>query len=281
MDTGQRSRDDDGMWATSEAARNWQRGAAARERALGPATGRVLELAGIGTGMRVLNIAAGTGEQSFPASRLVGSTGHILATDISANMLALAVEQARALGLTNFATRVADAQQLEVPDGSFDAAISRFGLMFMPDLHGVLTRIARALRPGGRLVAMVWSTPERNPLFALPLALARAGEGVADAPPTPDLFGLGDPQSLRAAYDRAGFAAVAVETVALEFRYPSVAAFIAGGPGAVGPLANMLAALDDDGRARLRLAMAAALSPFEGPDGLVVPGEALIATGTR
>jgi len=280
MGTGQQPRGErDGMWATGEAASNWQQGAAAREQALGPATRRVLALAGVGPGMRVLDIAAGTGEQSFPASRLVGPSGHILATDISASMLAIAAAQARALGLANIETRVADAQQLDVPDGAFDAAISRFGLMFMPDLQGVLARIIRALRPGGRFAAMVWSTPGRNPLFALPLAIARS-RAVA-APPTPDLFGLGDPQRLRESFERAGFAAVAVEAVALEFRSPSIAAFVEGRQGAVGPLANLLAATDDEGRERLCDEVAAALQPFEGPDGLVAPGEALIALGTK
>lgn len=268
-----------GMWDTGEAARNWQQGAAGREQVFGAATRRVLELAGIGPGMRILDIAAGTGDQSFLASRLVGPGGTVLATDISASMLAIADEQARERGLTNIETRVADAQQLDVPDGSFDAAISRFGLMFMPDLHGTLARIGRALRPGGRLAAMVWSTPERNPLFALPLALARAH--AATTPPGPDLFGLGDPRLLHDAFVHAGFSVVAVEAFALEFRAPSVAAFVAGRQGAVGPLSNLLATLDDEGQARLRAEVTAALRPFEGPEGLVAPGEALIAVGTR
>lgn len=268
-----------GMWDTGEAARNWQQGAAGREQVFGAATRRVLELAGIGPGMRILDIAAGTGDQSFLASRLVGPHGTVLATDISASMLAIAAEQAREQGLTNVETRVADAQQLDVPDGSFDAAISRFGLMFLPDLHGALARIGRALRPGGRLAAMVWSTPERNPLFALPLALARTHATATT--PGPDLFGLGDPRLLREAYERAGFSAVAVEVVALEFRAPSVAAFVEGRQGAVGPLANLVAALDDEERARLRAEVAEALRPFEGAEGLVAPGEALIAVGTR
>jgi SAM-dependent methyltransferase len=266
------------MWDTGEAARHWQQGAAGREQVFGAATRRVLDLAGISAGMRVLDIAAGTGDQSFLASRLVGPNGTVLATDISASMLAIAAEEARERGLTNTETRVADAQQLDVPDGSFDAAISRFGLMFLPDLHGALVRIGRALRPGGRLAAMVWSTPERNPLFALPLALARAHAATS---PTPDLFGLGDPQLLRQTYARAGFAVVAVETVTLEFRAPSVAAFVEGRQGAIGPLANLFAALDDEGRMRLRAEVATALHPFEGREGLVVPGEALIAVGTR
>jgi len=267
-----------GMWDTGEAARNWQQGAAGREQVFGAATRRVLELARLGAGMRVLDIAAGTGDQSFLASRLVGPHGTVLATDISASMLAIAAEQAREQGLTNIETRVMDVQRLDVPDGSFDAVISRFGLMFLPDLHGALVRIGRALRPGGRFAAMVWSTPERNPLFALPLALARAH--ATATPPGPDLFGLGDPRLLHEAYAHAGFSAVTVEAVALPFRAPSVAAFVEGRRDTVGPLANLLATLDDDGRTRLRAEVTEALRPFEGPGGLVAPGEALIAVGT-
>lgn len=266
------------MWATGEAAAAWQQGAEARERVMGPATQRLLALAGLSTGMRVLDIAAGTGEQSFLASQLVGSVGRVLATDISASMLTLAATQARERGLANVETRVADAQQLDVPEEGFDAAISRFGLMFLPDLQGALAGIRRALRSGGRFAAMVWSTPERNPLFALPLALARP---YATEVTPPDLFRLGDARLLREAFERADFIAVAVEPVALEFRAPSVAAFVEGGQGATGPLATLLASLDEEARARLRAEVATALRRFEGPAGMVVPGEALIVSGTR
>ncbi len=267
-----------GMWATDEAAAAWQAGAVAREQVFASATARLLTLASVEVGGRVLDVAAGTGEQSFQAARLVGSSGLILATDISSSMLALAAAHARELGLAQVETQVVDAQHLDVPAGTFDAAISRFGLMFMPDLPGALAGIRRALRAGGRFAAMVWSSPERNPLFAVPLALARPY--APNAAPT-DLFCLGDPGLLRETYERAGFTAVAVETATLEFRAPSVEDFVQGRPGATGPLANLLATLGDEEQIRLRGEVATALRRYEGPAGLVAPGEALIVTGTR
>ena len=278
---GQRpSQDPQGsIWASSEAAATWREGAAARERAFGPATERLLERAGIGPGMRVLDIAAGTGDQAFVAAGRDGPTGSVLATDISAGMLAAAAEGARQAGLHNVQTRVMDAQRLDLEEGTFDAAIARFGLMFMPDLQDALVGIRRALAPGGRFAALVWSTPERNPLYALPMAIARAY--VPDTAPRPDIFGLGDARLLEDAFERAGFVAVAVEAIALELRAPSVAAFVEGQRGTHGPMATILALVGEDDRPRLRAEVAAALRRFEGPDGLAAPGEALIAVGTR
>jgi ubiquinone/menaquinone biosynthesis C-methylase UbiE len=94
-------------------------------------------------------VAAGTGEQTILAARRVGSTGSVLATDIAAQMLTVAADAAEQAGLSNVTTRVMDAQRLDVEPESFDAVISRLGLMFVPDLPAALAGIRRALKRGG------------------------------------------------------------------------------------------------------------------------------------
>ena len=141
---------------------------------LGSATNVLLEMAGIRPGDHVLDIAAGTGQQSIQAARLVGRSGSVLATDISSNILDLAAREAETAGLTNLETRVMDAEQLALPDASFDAVISRLGFMYLPDLQTALTGMRRVLKPGGLIAAMVFSTPDLNEFFSLPVSIHSA-----------------------------------------------------------------------------------------------------------
>src|SRR5205807_1172454 len=112
---------------------------------------------------RVLDLAAGTGDTTIVAARRVGPGGSVLAVDISAAMLEEAARVAASEGLANVQTLVSDIVSMDLEPGSFDAAISRFGLMFLTDVVEGLHRIRRALKPHARLAAVVWSTAERNP----------------------------------------------------------------------------------------------------------------------
>ena len=138
-----------------------------RETLYGTATRQMLEAAKLRPGDQVLDIAAGTGDQSRQAARLVGPEGSVLATDISQEMLDVANRLAQQEGLSNITTRAMDAEQLDLPGNRYDAVISRFGLMLIPRRQQALAEIRRVLKPGGRLTALVWSKPERNPLFTL------------------------------------------------------------------------------------------------------------------
>src|SRR4051794_33812626 len=125
-------------WNSSDAAERYRLGAVRRQLALGAVTERLLDLARIGAGMCVLDLAAGTGETSVLAARRVQPNGSVLAVDISQSMLEIAAGAAREAGLDNLETVVQDVAQLDLPGGSFDAAISRLGLMFLADpAHGL------------------------------------------------------------------------------------------------------------------------------------------------
>src|SRR5579864_7997488 len=105
-----------------------------------PLTERMLDLAGLRTGSRVLDVGAGTGEQTLMAAERVGSSGSVLAVDVSAPMLAVAAAAARAAGLANVETQVMDARRIaELDSGPFDAAISRNALILVPEPEKVLT----------------------------------------------------------------------------------------------------------------------------------------------
>jgi ubiquinone/menaquinone biosynthesis C-methylase UbiE len=149
-------------WESSEVAERRNRGRARRVEIQGPATQMMLDLAEVRTGSRVLDVAAGTGDQTVLAAQRVGATGCVLATDISVSMLKLASDTAAEAGLTNVETRVMDAENIDLEPDSYDAVICQLGLMLFPDPVKVLRAMRRVLRPGGKIAALVFSTAEKN-----------------------------------------------------------------------------------------------------------------------
>ena len=132
------------------AAEPWYRWGPTVDEWLGEATETMLDMAGVGPGGRVLDVAAGAGGQTIAAAKRVGASGYVLATDISSNILDFASEAARREGLGNVQTRVMDGESLEeLEEESFDAVISRVGLIYFPDQHKALSGMRRALKPGG------------------------------------------------------------------------------------------------------------------------------------
>src|SRR6187455_1970519 len=141
------------------AAEAWDRWAPLLARWLGPSTEAMLDMAGVRAGSRVLDVAAGAGEQTLVAARRAGPTGRVLATDISPTILGYARKAASQAGLANVDIRELDGERHgELAEGSFDAAISRVGLIYFPDQQKALRGIRHALREGGRFAAIVYST---------------------------------------------------------------------------------------------------------------------------
>ena len=168
-----------------EAAAAWHRWGPTLEEWLGEATELMLDLARIREGSHLLDVAAGAGGQTLAAARRVGSSGSVLATDISSNILEFAAQEARAAGLGNVATQVMDGESLDVEDESVDAVISRVGLIYFPDQQRALAEMRRALREGGRVSAIVYSTPERNQFFSIPVSIIRRRAGLPAPAPGP------------------------------------------------------------------------------------------------
>lgn len=265
-----------------ETAEAWHRWNSALEAWLGEATERMLDLTGIGAGSRVLDIAAGAGSQTLAAARKVGPTGVVLATDISSNILEFAEHQARAAGLGNVATRTMDGEELDIEDASFDAVISRLGLIYFPDQQRALAEMRRVLRRGGRVSAIVYSTPERNGFFSIPVSIIRRIANLpAPAPGLPGPFSLGAPGVLARAYEQAGFRDIEVQAIDAPVRFPSAADCLRFERESFGALHAMLAGVSEDEREQAWAEIEQELHQFEGPDGFVAPCELLVGAATK
>jgi SAM-dependent methyltransferase len=265
-----------------EAAAAWHRWGPTLEAWLGAATELMLDLARIDAGSRVLDVAAGAGGQTLAAARRAGPDGAVLATDISSNILEFAAREARAAGLGNVATRVMDGEELEVEDGLFDAVISRVGLIYFPDRQRALGETRRALRDGGRVSAIVYSTPERNAFFAIPVSVIRRRAGLpAPGPGMPGPFSLGQPGVLEAELAEAGFEEIEVVRVDAPVRFVSAAECVRFERESFGALHQMLAGLDAAEREAAWDEIETELRRFEGPDGFEGPCELLVAAGTK
>jgi SAM-dependent methyltransferase len=192
---------------------------------------------------------------------------------------ALAAQQA---GLANVETSVADAQQLNLPLNSFDAAVSRFALMLVPDIGRALSEIRRALKDGGRLAAMVFSTPEKCPYLSIPHAVARR-IGSLSSPPEPfGEFRLAGPGVLNAAFERAGFRNISVHPFQARRQFPSLADAIEYAKVTPLPLRELLVQLSPAQLEQAWLEIEESLRQFVGPRGEYdSPSEFLIAIATK
>jgi ubiquinone/menaquinone biosynthesis C-methylase UbiE len=265
-----------------QAADAWHRWGPRLEEWLGEATEVMLDLARIGPGDRVLDVAAGAGGQSIAAARRVGLEGSVLATDISSNILDYAEQEARRAGLENVATRVMDGEEIEVGEGVHDAVISRVGLIYFPDQQRALAGMRRALKPGGRVAAIVYSTPERNQFFSIPVSIIRRrAELPPPAPGQPGPFSLGAEGVLASAYEEAGFREVETRLVPAPLRLASAAECVRFERESFGALHQMLAGLDQAAREQAWAEIERELGRFEGPAGFEGPCELLVAAATK
>jgi SAM-dependent methyltransferase len=263
-----------------DAAEAWHRWGPTLETWLGPATEKMLEAANVTTGNRVIDVAAGAGGQTLAAARRVGPGGHVLATDISPRILAYAAQVTAEAGLTNVETREADGEALGgLLAASFDAVISRLGLIYFPDQQTALTGMRRALRRGGRMAAIVFSTPERNTFFSIPVSIIRqAAQLPPPQPGQPGPFSLGSPGVLDEALSSAGFEDVRVEAVSAPLRLPSAAECVRLERESFGALHQMLTGVPEADRPAVWDEIEKALRQFETDDGFVGPCELLVAS---
>jgi ubiquinone/menaquinone biosynthesis C-methylase UbiE len=210
------------IFSSGDVAEQWHRSKAQRDKVNAAANEMMLDLANLRPGDRVLDVAAGTGDQTIMAARRIGPTGYVLATDISTSMLKLASDAAREEGLTNVETRVMDAENIDLDADSFDSVICRQGLMLFSDPAKALVGMRHVVKPKGRVVALVWSTEEKNPYQGLPFAIVRRiGNMPAPTSGRSGLFTLGEPLLLEDVFRAAGFLEVAIHAVSLRRRFAS------------------------------------------------------------
>jgi ubiquinone/menaquinone biosynthesis C-methylase UbiE len=230
--------------AWDSVAEGWKKWWKVIEESMQPISDRLVELAGVRQGSRVLDIATGIGEPAVTAARKAGPAGKVIAIDLSPGMIAIAKERAKENGLDIIEFREADAESLRLPPSSVDAIVCRFGLMFMPDLVNALKAMKDALAPGGRIAAAVWSTPEKVPSFMLPFQIVMKETGTPPPPPgTPGPFSLADTSLLRQKFEQAGFSDISIEVALRDFNLPSPEEFVDFVKSTAGPLGAMMAHL--------------------------------------
>jgi enediyne biosynthesis protein CalE5 len=187
---------------------------------------RLVEMAGAKAGDRVLDVAAGNGEPSLTAARVVGPEGEVVATDISAGMLAFGRERAEEAGLANVTFVESDAVSLDFPADSFDAAVSRWGIIFDPDGEGAASRVREFLKPGSRMAISSWGPPDRVPFLSVPMGTAMRLLDVAPPPPgTPGPLSRPTHEAIAGLLEGGGFSDVHVEEIEVEFEWGSADEF--------------------------------------------------------
>jgi ubiquinone/menaquinone biosynthesis C-methylase UbiE len=248
------------------------------------ATRMMLDAAQLKAGTRVLDIAAGAGDQTLDIARRVGDTGYVLATDISTRILKLAQHNAIAEGLSQVETRVADAQSLQLDGANFDAAVCRLGLMFCHEPLAALQSARAALKPGGRFSALVFSGPQNNPCIAITMRTALKHAGQSAEPPSPStpgtLMSLGKPGLFAQLLEDAGFVDVNVQPVCAPFRLPTSRHYIDFLRSAASPIIEILASLSEPEKRDAWDDMETQLNAFTTRAGWVGPNELLLATAT-
>jgi ubiquinone/menaquinone biosynthesis C-methylase UbiE len=184
---------------------------------------RLVDLAEIAPGKRVLDIATGIGEPALSAAIRVGSAGRVVATDISKRMLDIARSRASTAGLRNVEFFEADAAGLDFPDHSFDAILCRWGITSLPDYSSLLVRIKGMLTPGGSFATSVWDEASRLPLTRIAITVAQ--EMFHSAPPRPEPPPEVPEDTVESVMVRAGFSDVRTEKLTVTLELASTEAF--------------------------------------------------------
>jgi SAM-dependent methyltransferase len=267
------------QWDT--AASGWRKHSEMIDRAAGAVSERLVELAGVKSGDRVLDVAAGYGEPSLTAAKAAGSEGSVVATDISAEMLAYGRERAKAAGIENIEFLESDAISLDFPAESFDAAVSRWGIIFDPDGEGAADRVRGFLKPGARFAISSWGEPDKVPFIAIPMRTAMQHLGVDPPPPgTPGPLSRPTPEALGGLLEGGGLSDVQTEETQVSFTWESPEEFTEWTREIVAPITAMVKPHPEDVQKGTWDAITDAIRKASGGDGEVeFSSVALLASG--
>ena len=263
------------------AAAGWKKWSEWWDRYAASVCERLVELAGVEPGSRVLDVAAGYGEPALTAARKAGPDGSVVATDISAEMLAYGRERAAAAGVDNIEFLESDANSLDLPKESFDAAVSRWGIIFEPDGEGAAGRIRGFLKPGSRLAISSWGEPERVPFIARPMKAALVFLGEEPPPPgTPGPLSRPTPEAIGGLLQGGGFSDVQVEEIELTMDWASPEEFSGYTKDIVAPITKMVEAHPEDVQEKTWQAIADDIRSEADSDGsLRLTNKVLLAAG--
>lgn len=233
---------------------------------------RLVADARVRPGLRVLDLGSGTGYPALLAGEVVGAEGTVVGIDLAESMLAVATRKAKTLGLQQVSFRTGDVTSLPFDSGSIDAVISRFCLMFLPDIPKAAREIARVLKPGGYVAAAVWSSPEHNPFIRIPMDVIKSITPLP--PPEPDapgIFRLAKPGDLAGMFQQAGLTPLDDEEFTAEVAYESAEEFFRGLMDIAAPIQNLFAKLTPEQQAEAERGIIKTVNDYRGPQGVALP----------
>jgi len=260
----------------------WERWDRLFEEQAGYLNHRLVADARLRQGHAVLDLGSGTGYPAILAAQTVGASGSVTGIDLAGEMLAVAQRKARRLGLLNVTFRTGDATTLPFETASFDAVISRFCLMFLPDVPKVSTEIARVLKPNRWFAVMVWTSPERNPRIGLSMAAIKQ---VIDLPPpdstAPGIFRLAKPGELAGMLQEAGLVDITEQEFLAEWSYESPEQYYTTMMEIAAPVQNLMAGCSDSQRQQVKRLIIEAASEYRQGDRITFPIAVLVVAGRK
>jgi ubiquinone/menaquinone biosynthesis C-methylase UbiE len=264
------------------AAPGWAKWERAFSAGLISATEALMDMAGIRSGFRVLDLACGAGSQTIQVAKRVGPNGAVVAIDISATMLEHVRRNAITAGLRNVETLESAAEDLDQPQTLFDASISRLGLMLFPSPRRALAAVQCVLKPGARFAALVFTSPDNNHFTAQPMAILLRHAGKSrPAPGQPGIFALGGDGVLEELMKDSGLTQVRTRTVRAPLRLQSASAALEMMQQAFGAYRAVVAGLDDAEKSKAWGEVYECLKQFEIGGAFETEFEFIIGSGAR
>ena len=267
----------------SESAPYWDKHREIIREMFQPITQALIEDAKITASQDVLDVATGPGEPALSLSKLVGPEGKIIGVDAAPEMVEAARREAKRRGFQNANFDVALAGDLPLPENTFDAVVSRFGVMFFPSPIEGVREMLRVLKPGGRVAIAVWHFAEKNPFhYSVSQVVERYVASPAPVPDSPDPFRFAEPGKLLTIVSSAGAAATSERLLRFTIRAQiSVEDFWALRSEMSEKLRAKLATLSKEQMAKLKREVLEALGAYSADSAMSFPAEVLIVSGEK
>lgn len=265
----------------NSAAAGWNEWSDYIDSHAGAVSERLVEMAGVEEGDRVLDVACGYGEPSLTAAGKVGAEGTVVATDISAEMLGFGRQRAAANGVENIEFMHSDASSLDFPAESFDAAVSRWGIIFDPDGEGAAAKVRGFLKPGSRFAISSWGPPERVPFLAIAMQTAMKKLDVPPPPPgTPGPLSRPTAEAIGGLLEGGGFSNIEVEELEVTFEFDSAEHYTEYTRAITAPIVAMISPHPEDVQRETWHAITdAARERADGEGRISLPNQVLVAAG--